>query len=75
MAVEKVSLSIDAKALAEARRLAGARGLSAFVSDALERHLQSRRIKELLDEIDEEHGPPPPEIVAEIDRKWQQWTD
>lgn len=72
--VEKVSLSIDTKVLAEARRLAGKRGLSAFVSDALERQLQSQRLEELLDELEGEHGPPSPEIVAEVEAKWQQWT-
>lgn len=72
MATEKVSASVDRKVLREARRLAGRRGLSAYLDAALreklERDRRRRAILEYLDELDE--GDPPTETDwAEIDRR------
>jgi Arc/MetJ family transcription regulator len=72
MAVEKVSLSLDASLLAEARRLAGARALSALVNDALRVRLQHERLRALLAEMDDEFGPVP---AAEIERARRTWRE
>jgi hypothetical protein len=70
MSVEKVSLSLDPELLAEARELAGRRGLSALVNDGLRLRLQQARISRLLDEMDDEFGPVPDEVQADEARRW-----
>lgn len=72
MVVEKVSLSLDPRLLAEARELAGRGGLSALVNDALRMRLQQVRITRLLDEMDTEFGPVPDEVGEEVRREWQE---
>lgn len=72
MAIVKVSVSVDADLLAEARELAGRRGLSALINDALRIRLQHARVSRLLDEMDEEFGPVPAEIEEEVRREWPQ---
>ena len=70
MSVEKVSLSLDAELVARARRVAGHRGLSALVSDALRIKLQHERLRALLAEMDVEFGPVP---AAELNRARRAW--
>jgi hypothetical protein len=70
MAVETVSLSPDPELVAEARELAGRRGLSAPVDDALRVRLQRVRGSRLLDEMDVEFGPVPGHVRAEVAREW-----
>jgi hypothetical protein len=70
VAIEKVSVSVDAELLAEARELAGRRGLSALINDALRTRLQHVRVSRLLDEMDEEFGPVPAEIEEEVRSGW-----
>ena len=72
MAVEKVSLSLDAELVARARQLAGHRGLSSLVNDALRIKLQQERLRTLLLEMDAEYGPVPPE---EMERARKTWPD
>jgi hypothetical protein len=72
MAVEKVSLSLDAGLVARARRVAGHRGLSALVNDALRIKLQHERIRAVLAEMDAEFEPVPP---VELDRARATWPE
>ncbi|MGH3550394.1 MAG: hypothetical protein ACRDQU_20205 [Pseudonocardiaceae bacterium] len=72
MAIAKVSVSVDADLLAEARELAGRRGLSALINDALRVRLQHARVDRLLDEMDTEFGPVPTKIEEEVRRQWPQ---
>jgi hypothetical protein len=72
MPVEKVSLSLDVELIAKARQVAGRRGLSALVSDALRIKLQHERLRALLREMDAEFGPVP---VAELARARTAWLD
>jgi Arc/MetJ family transcription regulator len=78
MASEKVSITLDPAIVAEARRLAGDGGLSAFVNDVLRWHLQHLRLRRYLAELDEEHGPVPDELREEAKREWDaiesSWT-
>jgi len=69
--VTKVSLSIDDEVLAEARRRAGRRGLSSYVSTALQRQLQSDRIGQLLEEMTVEAGPVDPAALDEARQRWR----
>lgn len=68
--MEKVSLSLDGALLAEARQVAGPRGLSALVNDALRLKLQHERLRRLLGEMDREFGPVP---EAELERARRAW--
>ncbi len=68
--VEKVSLSLDSKILAEARQVAGRRGLSALVNEALRIKLQHERLRRLLAEMDNEFGPVPSEELARARKAW-----
>jgi hypothetical protein len=68
--VEKVSLSLDSAILAEARQVAGRRGLSALVNEALRIKLQHERLKRLLAEQEREYGPVP---EAELQRARKTW--
>jgi len=68
--VEKVSLSLDAAILAEARKVAGRRGLSALVNDALRIKLQHERLGRVLAEMDNEFGAVP---EAELERVRKAW--
>jgi len=70
MAVEKVSLSLDAGLIAKARQVAGPRGLSALVSDALRIKLQHERLRVLLADMDAEFGPVPAEELKRARRTW-----
>ena len=71
MPVSKVSLTIEAEVLAEARDRAGRRELSSYVNEALRRQLQRDRLGELLAEMDESSGPVPDEMLEEARRLWR----
>jgi hypothetical protein len=70
MAVEKVSLSLDIDLVTKARQVAGRRGLSALVNDALRIRLQHERLRALLAEQDVEYGPVPAQELARARAKW-----
>jgi len=72
MTVEKVSLSLDADLVARARRVAGHRGLSALVNDAIRIKLQHERLRIVLAEMDAELGPIP---AKELDRARAAWPE
>ena len=72
MTVEKVSLSLDAELVTRARRVAGHRGLSALVNDALRIKLQHGRLRAVLAEMDAEFGPVP---AQELDRARAAWPE
>jgi len=72
MPVEKVSLSLDSDLVTKARQVAGHRGLSALVNDALRIKLQHERLRALLLEMDAEYGPVPAE---ELERARKTWPD
>ena len=71
MAMSKVSLSIDEDVLVEARKRAGRRELSAYVSEALRRQLQHDRLGELLGEMEAESGPIPNDVMEEARQLWR----
>jgi hypothetical protein len=72
MAIAEVSLSLDADLVARAREVAGHRGLSAPVNDALRigLQLQHERLRTLLADMDAEFGPVP---AKELDRARAVW--
>lgn len=65
MPTDKLSATVDAGLLAEVRAQAGQRGLSAFVAVALRHELDRVRLRELLDDLAEELGPPDEDMVGD----------
>lgn len=63
----KFTISLDKKVADELRRVAGPRGISEFVNDAVKRRLQAVRLQKMLDEMDEEFGPVPEQVQQEVD--------
>jgi hypothetical protein len=70
MPTEKVSLSLDREIVAKARRIAGPRGFSALVNDALRLRLQQERLRALLEEMDAEFGPVRPQDLEDARKVW-----
>src|SRR5215471_11193284 len=68
MPVEKVSLSLEADVVAEARAEAGG-NLSAYVNEALEARLRNRHLRRVLDEFRHEFPPIDPEEDAQVRRE------
>ena len=64
---EKFSATVDEDVLAEARARTGPRGLSAFVNEAMRNELKRAALRDLLDDLAAEIGPPDEEAVAEAD--------
>lgn len=69
MAMSKVSVTVDAEILAEARALAQG-NLSALVGEALVDRVRLERLRQLLDDDERELGPIPEQIVDHVDREW-----
>jgi hypothetical protein len=65
--MERVTASIDKATLSAIRRVAGKRGVSAFLQIAARERLARLRLLSLLDELDAEHGSPSAELQAEVD--------
>ena len=64
--MERVTASIDKQTLSAIRRVAGKRGVSAFLQIAARERLARLRLLSLLDELDAEHGAPSAEMQAEV---------
>jgi len=71
MPVEKVSLSLDADVVAEARAASGG-NLSAYVNEALAARQRNRRLRAALDEVKDEFEPGDPEEDARIVREFDE---
>jgi len=74
MPVEKVSLSLEADVVAEARAEAGG-NLSAYVNDALEARLRNRHLRRVLDDFRHEFPPLDPEEDAQVRREFDEALD
>ena len=67
MKYAKLSITLEPEVASELREVAGERGLSSFVNDAVRQRLQAIRIKKLLDDMDTEAGPVPDDVQRRID--------
>lgn len=65
--MERVTATIDAETLAAIRRIAGPRGVSAFLQAAARERLARLEVLALLDDLDRAHGAPSDEVRAEVD--------
>lgn len=70
MAVRKWSVSIDEGLAARVEEHVGQRGLSAFVARAVDHELEREQLNRYLDELDEEFGPVPEELIEGYDAQW-----
>lgn len=70
MVVRKWSVSVDGDLAGKVEAHVGDRGLSRFVSRAVEHELERDALTGYLDELDEEFGPVPPHLVDDFDRLW-----
>jgi hypothetical protein len=78
MAKEKVTLTLDAGNLAALRSLVGSRSLSASVDHAIAAHVARMKhlaaVDEWLGELEDEHGPIPPETLEWAGRLVDEWA-
>jgi len=65
MGMAKLSVTVEEDLVDELRERAGARGISAFVNQALRHELQLARLGELLADLENELGPPDEAMVVE----------
>jgi len=68
--VRKVSVSMPEELADAVRARTGAGGFSRYVSEVVEREIRHERLGELLDELEAEYGPVPPEIREQTRRMW-----
>ena len=69
MSTIKVSTSLDAEAVIEAKTRVGERGFSRFLNEALAMRLQWERLADLERELEAEFGPIPDEARDRIERQ------
>lgn len=65
--MERITATFDKETISAIRRVAGPRGVSAFLQVAARERLARLRMLELVDELDEKHGKPSEEVRAEVD--------
>jgi Arc/MetJ-type ribon-helix-helix transcriptional regulator len=68
--VRKVSVSMPDELANAVRRRTGAGGFSRYVSDAVQARIRHDLLGDLLDELDAEHGPIPPEVLEDSRFRW-----
>ena len=70
MAVTKWSVSVEQGLAARVESRVGDRGLSGFVARAVEHELERDLLDEYLDELDDEFGAVPVEVIDLVDDQW-----
>jgi hypothetical protein len=66
----KLSVSVPGELAAAVRKRVGARGLSSFVARAMAHELEREGICVLLEQLEEQLGPPPKSDVARARKAW-----
>jgi hypothetical protein len=64
---QKLSVSVPHEVAVQVKKRAGKRGLSAFVTRALEHELEHERLGQFLRELEAEIGPADEELVGEME--------
>jgi hypothetical protein len=65
--MERVTATLDEETITAIRRVAGPRGVSAFLQVAARERLARLRLLDLVDDLDEKHGEPTEALRAEVD--------
>jgi len=73
--VRKVSVSMPEELAAAVRSRTGAGGFSRYVSEAVEREVRHDLLGDLIDELEAEYGPVPPEIREQTRREWPDFEE
>jgi hypothetical protein len=73
--VRKVSVSMPEDLADAVRARTGTGGFSRYVTDAVEREIRHERLGELLDELEAEYGPVPPEVREQTRRMWPNYEE
>jgi len=73
--VRKVSVSMPEELADAVRARTGAGGFSRYISEVVEREIRHERLGELLDELEAEYGPVPPEIREQTRREWPNYEE
>ena len=73
--VRKVSVSMPAELAEAVRARTGAGGFSRYVSEAVEREIRHDMLGELIDELEADYGPVPPEIREQTRREWPDFEE
>jgi hypothetical protein len=68
--VSKVSVSMPTDLTAAVKRRTGAGGFSRYVTDAVQQRIRLDLLGDLLDELEEEYGPIPPEVSQQTRLMW-----
>ena len=66
--MERITATIDAQTMSRIRRVAGPRGVSAFLARAAQERLARLELLGLLDELDAKHGVPSASVPADVAR-------
>ncbi len=67
MKYAKISVTLEPHVADELRAIAGPQGLSSFVNEAVRQQLQARRLRKMLDDMEQESGPIPADVRHEVD--------
>jgi metal-responsive CopG/Arc/MetJ family transcriptional regulator len=70
MAVTRWSVSVEENLASRVESHVGDRGLSGFVSRAVEHELERDLLDDYLRELDDDYGPVPAGLVEQIDDLW-----
>ena len=73
--VRKVSVSMPEELAETVRARTGAGGFSRYVTEAVEREIKHDQLGELLDELEAEYGPVPPEVREQTRRMWPNYEE
>jgi hypothetical protein len=73
--VRKVSVSMPEELAEAVRSRTGTGGFSRYVSEAVEREIRHDLLGELIEELEAEYGPVPPEVRAETRREWPAYEE
>jgi hypothetical protein len=65
--MDRITASFDRRTIREIRRIAGPRGVSAFLQVAAAERLAKLEQLALLDELDRKHGAPSARVRAQVD--------
>ncbi len=68
--VSKISVSLPDDVTAEVKGRVGPGRVSAYVTAAVERALEMDRLRELVEDLDAEHGPVSAEALAAAEAAW-----
>jgi hypothetical protein len=73
--VRKVSVSMPEELAEAVRARTGAGGFSRYVTAAVDREIRHDLLGELIEELEAEFGPVPPEVRAQTRREWPDYEE